>query len=80
MAAITGTWSLTGRESLLSVVGKKLKTLRLFTKAVLLLILRLLLVVSGLAFVCASAYAIATPLGLLTTGIALLILEWVVKR
>lgn len=78
MAAIS--WSLAGRESLLSLLGKKLKHVRLFSKAVLLLVLRMLLVVSGLAFVCAAAYTIATPLGLLTTGISLLILEWVVKR
>jgi hypothetical protein len=76
----SATWSLTGRESLLSLLGKKLKTLRLLTRAVLLLILRMLLVVGGLAFVCAAAYAIALPLGLLTTGMSLLILEWMVKR
>lgn len=73
-------WSLAGRESLLGLLGKKLKTLRLVTKAALLLILRMLLVVGGLAFVCAAAYTIALPLGLLTTGISLLVLEWVVKR
>ncbi len=80
MVAISTPWTLTGRESLLSLLGKKLKKVRLFTKAVMLLILRMLLVVGGLAFVCAAAYTIATPLGLLTTGISLFVIEWWVKR
>jgi len=80
MATLTGSWSVTGRESLLSAIGKSLKRSRIITKSILLLTLRLLLVVAGLGFVCASAYVIALPLGLVITGVSLLVLEWVVKR
>lgn len=76
----TFTWSLTGRESLLSIVGKNLKKISFVTKALLLVVFRFLLVIAGLAFVCASAYAVSTALGFLVTGFSLLVLEWVVKR
>lgn len=83
MAVLTDStipWSLTGRESLLGVMGKKLRTIKLFTKAVLLLILRLVLVIAGLGFICLAAYSVSMPLGFLVTGLSLLIFEWVVKR
>lgn len=72
-----------GRESLISVIGKYLGRIRVNFQAVrkvLLLVLRLILIVAGLAFVCAAAWVVAVPLGLFTIGASLLILEWVVKR
>lgn len=76
----TFSWSLTGRESLLSILGKNLKKLSFVTKAFLLVMFRFLLTVAGLAFICLSAFAVATALGYLVTGFSLLVLEWVVKR
>lgn len=73
-------WSLAGRESLLSILGRKLSRSRLLTAAVLRLVLRFLLVVAGLGLLSAAAWTVAVPLGLAAAGVSCLVLEWVVKR
>ena len=81
------TWTVTGRQSLLSLAGKAMAPLgrrltraRMFTAAVLRLVLRVLLVVAGLGLLSAAAWLVAVPLGLAVGGLSCLVLEWAVKR
>ncbi len=73
-------WSLAGRESLLSILGRKLARSRLLTAVVLRLVLRFLLVVAGLTLLSAAAWTVAVPFGLAAAGVSCLVLEYVVKR
>lgn len=74
------TWSLTGRESLLTIAGRRLSRSRLFTAAVLRIVFRFVLTAAGLGLLTAAAWTVALPLGLASAGVACLILEWLVKR
>jgi hypothetical protein len=73
-------WSLAGRQSLLSILGRKLSTSRLLTLAVLRVVFRFILVVAGLTLLSAAAWIVAVPLGLAAAGVSCLLLEWAVKR
>ena len=72
--------SATGRESILSILGRKLTASRVLTRSLLAVILRFMLVVGGLALLSAAAWTLAMPAGLAVAGVSCLILEWVVKR
>jgi hypothetical protein len=74
------TWTPTGRESLLAILGRTLSRSRVFTVNVLRVILRFLLIVAGLALISAAAWTVALWLGLTVAGLSCLILEWAVKR
>jgi hypothetical protein len=74
------TWTISGRQSLLSILGRRLKASRLVTVAVARLIFRFLLVVAGLGLLSAAAWTVAVPLGLAAAGVSCLVLEWAVKR
>ena len=71
------TWTVTGHESLLSIAARRLRGI---TRVALQLVLRLVLVVAGLALLAAAAWLIAVPLGLAVAGVSCLVLEWAVKR
>jgi uncharacterized membrane protein len=73
-------WSLTGRESLLTILARKLGRSRLITKAALAVVLRFLLVVAGLVLLTAAAWTVTLWLGLAVAGVSCLLLEWIVKR
>lgn len=72
-------WSLTGRESLLAVIARKLGHSRLITKAVVAVVFRFLLVVAGLVLLTAAAWTVTLWLGLAVAGVSCLLLEWIVK-
>jgi hypothetical protein len=73
-------WSLTGRESLLTILARRLGRSRLITAAFLRVLLRFLLVVAGLALLTAAAWIVTLWLGLAAAGLSCLVLEWVVKQ
>lgn len=73
-------WSLTGRESLLGVLGRALRRRAAGIGAFLLVALRFVLVVVALGLITLSAYGVAWQLGALVGGLSLLLLEWIVKR
>lgn len=73
-------WTLTGRESLLGVLGKWVRRRRAEVGAFLLVALRFVLVVAALGLITLSAYGVAWQLGALAGGVSLLLLEWIVKR
>ena len=74
------TWSLAGRESLLSILGRKLARSRLLTVAVARLVFRFLLVVAGLGWLCVAAWGVDWRVGAACIGVSCLLLEWAVKR
>jgi hypothetical protein len=73
-------WSVTGRESLLGVLGRWVRRRRTEVGAFLLTALRFVLVVAALGLITLSAYGVAWQLGALAGGVSLLLLEWIVKR
>lgn len=73
-------WSLTGRESLLAVMARKLGRSRLITKAVIAVVFRFLLVLAGLGLLTAAAWTASVIAGLAVAGVSCLLLEWIVKR
>jgi hypothetical protein len=73
-------WTLTGRESMLGVLGRWLRQRRREVSAFLLVALRFVLVVAALGLITLSAYGVDWKLGALAGGVSLLLLEWIVKR
>lgn len=73
-------WTVTGKQSLLGILGQKLARAQVLTRALLLLVLRVLFVVAGFGCITAAAWMVAVPLGLFVAGLSLLVLEWAVKR
>jgi len=73
-------WTLTGRESMLGVLGRWLRRRRAQVSAFLAVALRLVLVVAGLGALVAAAWMLAVPAGLAAAGVSLLLLEWIIKR
>ena len=85
------TWNVAGRQSLLGIVGKALRsagksTARsigragLLTAAAVRVAFRFLLIVAGLGFMDFAAWSWHRPVGYLAIGLSLLVLEWAVKR
>jgi hypothetical protein len=78
------TWSIAGRESLLSLAARKLARLPALgrtARTALLLLVRVALVLVGLGLLVAAAYvALGLAAGLAAGGVAAFILEWAVKR
>lgn len=77
----TMNWSLTGRKSLLGIIGEKLAGMTHRTRAFLTVLLRFVLVAAGLGFISAGIWAGAGMwAGLISIGVSLMTLEWAVKR
>jgi len=76
-------WSLTGRESAVTVIARRLRSStragRARLAAAVTLALRLALVLAGCGALVAAAWLVAVPLGLLAGGAALFFLEWLIK-
>jgi hypothetical protein len=66
--------------SLLSLFGKWFSKSQVAIKAFLVVFLRVSLVIAGLASISVAAWIVHMSLGFLVIGVALLVLEWVVKR
>lgn len=73
-------WSLAGRQSLLSILGRHLSRSRLLTAAALRVAFRFLLVVAGLGLLTRAAFEWNAVAGYTAAGICCLLLEWVIKR
>jgi Zn-dependent protease with chaperone function len=71
------TWSSANRgDSLLSLLGRKLAVVRVS----LLLVLRYTLTLAGLGSIVIGCFLFSLVLGFVVLGVALLVLEWVVKQ
>jgi hypothetical protein len=85
---LTGTrpaaWTITGRQSLLSLaaraLGRAVRGSGVRVAAALRLLVRLALTVAGLGLLTAAAWWLAVPAGLACAGVSCLVLEWAVKR
>jgi CHASE2 domain-containing sensor protein len=65
---------------MLGILARMLRRRGREVSALLLVALRFVLVVAGLGALVAAAWLVAVPLGLAAGGVALLLLEWMVKR
>lgn len=81
---VSAAWATAGRESVLGAMGKWLgRELRRSGRtagAALLIALRLLLVVAGLGAIVVGVYQASHVAGWIVGGVALLVLEYTVKR
>lgn len=72
-------WSLTGRESAITVLARRIRAGRVRLGIAVRFALRLVLVLAACVCAVTAAWMVAVPLGLLTASGALLFLEWLVK-
>lgn len=74
------TWTLAGRESVLTGVGRSIGKHRARLVAFLALAMRFVLVALGLGLLSAAAWVLSDVAGLAAAGVSCLVLEWAVKR
>jgi hypothetical protein len=72
-------WSLTGRESAVTVLARRIRASRVRLALALRLVLRFALVLAGCGGLVAAAWLVAVPLGLAAAGVSMFFLEWLVK-
>jgi energy-converting hydrogenase Eha subunit C len=74
-------WTLTGRESALSILGRKLRRLNVARVRMFALVLfRMLLVLGACALFTVAAWGVVWELGCVVAAMSCLFLEWLVKR
>jgi hypothetical protein len=74
------TWSIAGRESALSALGRKFAALSARFRAVLLVVIRLCLQLAGFVLLSVAAFGVAWELGVAVAGFSCFVFEWLVKR
>lgn len=74
------TWSIAGRESALSIIGRKFRASAFRIRAVLLVLLRVCLQLAGFVLLSVAAFGVAWELGVAVAGVSCFVFEWLVKR